>query len=116
MGFGTGSDVNFLRPSPLVVTPRSFFIAEAALVTLNLLDALLTISFVTAGVATEANPLLAAALTRSPADFVALKLALLFFGIGVLHACRRVPAARTAMSATAAAYVAICAWQLFHLL
>ena len=52
----------------------------AALLVLNLLDGALTIYWIWTGMATEANPFMAALINRSPVLFICGKLSLVFLG------------------------------------
>lgn len=58
--------------------------AFAALLVLNLADALFTLGWIEAGWATEANPLMAAALAWGPAAFVGTKLLLVSLAVQLL--------------------------------
>ena len=55
----------------------------------NLIDAAFTIAWTTAGIATEANPLLVEILERSPLLFMVAKLALVSAGIFLLFRRRK---------------------------
>ena len=66
------------------------------------------------GVATEANPLLAAAWSASPFTFHALKLALVVTGAVILLALRRTPVAQTTMALATAVYGAVVAYHLVN--
>jgi hypothetical protein len=95
-------------------TTENRFVRAAAVVVLlfNLLDAALTLLWTTAGVATEANPLLAPILERSPVEFMAIKVALVTFGVLLLWRLRWRQSARTAMVAGALAYSALVVYHL----
>ena len=62
-----------LRLTPLKVT-------VAGILVMNLIDAAFTIGWTSAGLATEANPLLDDVLARSPVLFMLAKLALVSLG------------------------------------
>jgi uncharacterized protein DUF5658 len=79
----------------------------AALLVLNLLDALFTLAFLQLHLAEEANPLMAAAYAGSPVLFLVLKLALVHGGALLLWLHRSTPAARGALAAGVALYAAI---------
>lgn len=94
---------------------RDFFLGEQVVVLFNVLDAAFTFFYLTAGLATEANPLLAAAWEAHPSLFLALKAILVGGGLFILHQCRHVPAARAAISAAIVTYGAVVMWHLVHL-
>lgn len=64
-----------------------------AIVVFNLFDALLTLVWICAGRATEANPLMKDLAESSPVLFVAVKLALVSLGCLVLGRYQRLPSA-----------------------
>ncbi len=84
----------------------------AAILLLNLIDALLTLLFLQSGLAEEANPLMDLAYRTSPMAFLLLKLAMVQAGILILHYHRRVPVAQHALHGVAAVYVAIVGYHL----
>jgi len=88
------------------------FPLAAALLILNLLDAVLTLLWIDAGVAVEGNPLMDQALSGGPVGFMVIKLALVSLGVGLLWRLRHRRAAGIAMIATAAAYSSLF---LYHL-
>lgn len=94
---------------------RTFLLAEVLLVLLNVADAAFTHMWLANGLATEANPLLAAAWESHPVTFHGLKAGLLFSGMAILHHLRWIGAARNAMGTLAAAYGGVVAWHLAHL-
>ena len=94
---------------------RAFQLAEVLLVVLNVVDAAFTHVWLANGMATEANPLLAAAWETHPVTFHGLKAGLLFSGMAILHHLRWIAAARTAMGTLAAAYGGVVAWHLANL-
>jgi hypothetical protein len=77
---------------------------------LNLVDAFSTLLVVTAGVATEANPLMAALLDTSPLLFLAGKLGLVSLGTWVLWRLRSSPLAAFGGFAVLLAYGAIAVY------
>lgn len=79
----------------------------AALLLLNLADALFTLAFLQLHLAEEANPLMAAAYAGSPVLFLAVKLALVHGGALLLWTHRAAAAARAALAAGVALYGAI---------
>ncbi len=78
----------------------------------SLADGVLTRALVGAGMASEANPLMRAALVRSPAVFLVLKLLLVGVGAAVLWRQRRRPLAFLALLGCLAVYAAVVACQL----
>ena len=92
-----------------------FYLAEALFLAFNALDAIFTILYVGVGVATESNPLLAAAMAISPVLFVTVKMALAILAVAILHTLRRTPAAQHVMVFGAVAYACVIAWHLAHL-
>src|SRR5262245_48399640 len=79
----------------------------AALLVLNLADALFTLSFLQLRVAEEANPLMRAAYAGSPVLFLGLKLLLVHSGALLLWIHRGAAAARVALAAGVGLYAAI---------
>lgn len=59
-------------------------VVVVSLVVLNLLDAVFTLVWVEAGIATEANVLLEGVLSQSAVGFMLVKMALLSLGVSVL--------------------------------
>lgn len=84
--------------------------AATLIVLLNLTDAIFTLLYVNAGVAREANPLMAAAMSGGAVSFMAAKLALVSLGVLVLVRLRHRPTASTALSAAAVCYGALVAY------
>ena len=69
--------------------PAPWFVALAySVLVLNLVDAVFTLIWVTSGHAVEANPLMAAALDKSPLYFMIAKLALVSGGVALLWRTR----------------------------
>lgn len=79
----------------------------AALLVLNLLDALFTLAFLQLHLAEEANPLMAAAYAGSPVLFLVVKLVLVHSGALLLWIHRATAAARGALAAGVALYAGI---------
>jgi hypothetical protein len=79
--------------------------AGAAIVILNLLDAIFTIVYTRTGVANEANPLMDSVLHASPVLFMIAKLGLVSLGVLLLWRLRHHRAARFGLAATSAAYL-----------
>lgn len=94
---------------------RGFFLAEKLVICFNVLDLLFTALYLTLGVATEANPLLAAAWELHPMAFVAAKSLLVGFGLAVLHVCRNRAAAQIGMGGALLVYAAVVGWHVIHL-
>lgn len=74
---------------------------------LNLADALFTLVYVEAGVATEANPLMHTALRESPVAFMAVKLALVSLGVWLLWRWRTRRSAIAGLVTATTAYASL---------
>lgn len=85
-------------------------VAVAAVPAMNAVDAAFTAHWIGTGVATEANPVMAAAYAVSPAVFVVAKMAMACAGVAVLAKFGKRVAARAGMAVTSAAYAAVCAY------
>lgn len=83
----------------------------AALLLLNLFDAVLTLFWVTTGITTEENPLMAAALSHSPLAFIGAKLGLVTLAVLLFHRHRRRRSVRLATWLLVGIYYGIA---LFH--
>lgn len=94
---------------------RGFYLAEILLFVLSVADSAFTHLWLAQGLATEANPLLAAAWGFSPLTFHTLKAALVGGSAAILHHCRAVPAAQLVMGLSTIAYASVVAWHLVHL-
>jgi hypothetical protein len=94
---------------------RGFYLAEILLFVLSAADSAFTHLWLVQGVATEANPLLAAAWGFSPLTFHTLKGALLLGSASILHHYRAVPAAQLVMGLSTMAYASVVAWHVVHL-
>ena len=93
---------------------QSFYLAEALLLLLSIADSALTHRSLEAGVATEANPLLAAAWSVSPLTFHGVKALLVLSSASILHRLREVPAARVTLATATLLYGAVVSWHLVH--
>lgn len=91
--------------------PRS----AAAVLFLNLLDGLFTLTFLQLHLAEEANPLMRVAYSHSPLAFMLIKLAVVHAGVLLLWANRRCTAARIALQAGVYLYAAIVVYHLSFL-
>jgi hypothetical protein len=85
-------------------------VAVAAVPAMNAVDAAFTSHWLMTGVATEANPVMAAAFAVSPEVFVVAKMVMACTGVGVLARYGKRATARAGMAVTAAAYAAVCAY------
>jgi Domain of unknown function (DUF5658) len=88
-------------------TRRIVEVAAAAVIVLNLLDAMFTLLWVRAGVATEANPFMDRAMAHGAVGFMTIKLALVSLCVGLLWRLRHRRAAAGALIASAVAYSSI---------
>ena len=88
-------------------TRRIVEIAAATVIILNLLDAICTLVWIRAGVASEGNPLMDQAMSHGPVGFMVVKLALVSLSVGLLWRLRHRRAAATALVTSAIAYSAI---------
>jgi Domain of unknown function (DUF5658) len=84
----------------------------AATLLFNLIDLVLTTTLVTLGLASEANPLMAALLDLGPVAFAAAKIAAVSLGVLVLARFHAHRLARAGTIATFAAYGALMVWHL----
>jgi hypothetical protein len=87
-------------------------VAGAAVVILNLLDAMFTIFYIRSGVAVESNPLMDQALTASPVLFMIAKLGLVSLGVMLLWRLRDHRAARFGLVATSTVYMTLLVYHL----
>jgi hypothetical protein len=87
-----------------LTTHRSFEAGLGALVVLNLADALFTLGWVEVGLATEANPVMAGAMTLGPGLFVLSKVALVTLATTLLYRNRSLLTARLALVPLALLY------------
>jgi hypothetical protein len=91
---------------------KPMLLAAGFVVVLNLLDAMFTLAYTHAGLATEANPLMEKFLSASPVLFMIAKLALVSMGVLVLWRLRHHRSARFGLVATSAAYVMLLCYHL----
>jgi hypothetical protein len=84
----------------------------AAVVILNLLDAIFTLIYTRTGLAIESNPLMDRVLGTSPVLFMVAKLCLVSLGVLLLWRLRERRAARVGLVATGAAYVVLLGYHL----
>ncbi|MBS2029486.1 MAG: hypothetical protein JST54_16410 [Deltaproteobacteria bacterium] len=89
--------------------------AAAGVMVLNLFDALFTLSFLQAGLCTEANPFMRGLYLCSPLLFMAVKLLSVNVGLAVLVRLKARPLARAALAFCVVAYVALAAYELTEL-
>ncbi len=89
------------------ITRRVVEIAAAALIVLNLLDAVFTLIWIKSGVAIEGNPFMDRALAHGAIGFMVIKLSLVSLGVLLLWRLRHRRAAATALVASAIAYTSI---------
>jgi hypothetical protein len=100
-------------PRPLPHPGYKWFLgAGAAIVILNLLDAMFTLVYIRSGVATESNPLMDQALTASPVLFMIAKLGLVSLGVLLLWRLRDHRAARFGLVATSTVYMTLLVYHL----
>jgi hypothetical protein len=92
------------------VATRTLRWAAGLVVVLNLLDALWTITFLEAGVADEANPLMVSALAHGPVGFMIAKLALVSLSVMLLWRLRHRRSAVLALWSGAMAYSLVVAY------
>lgn len=92
------------------------FAAAAALLVLNLADAVFTLTFLQLGVAREANPLMRLAYEASPVGFMLVKLSIVHGGTWLLWLHRSSSAGRLALNAGVLLYAAIVAYHCTFLL
>ena len=84
--------------------PKSFERVLGLLLVLNIIDAVLTSAWVSEGVATEGNPVMAAAMQYGFGPFVLGKVALVGLGVGLLYRYREERFARLAVIPAALLY------------
>ncbi|MBN1203529.1 MAG: hypothetical protein JXB05_01215 [Myxococcaceae bacterium] len=102
-GFWTGLGAFYLSP------------ASVALLVLNLLDGLFTLTFLQLEVAEELNPLMRLAYERSPLLFMVAKLIIVNAGLSLLCVHRAMRASRLAIRAGAVIYAVINVYHLAFL-
>lgn len=106
MPYASASASTRLTRSTLLVA------AGAVVVVLNLLDAMFTLVYTHAGLASESNPLMDHVLAASPVLFMVAKLGLVSLGVLLLWRLRSHRAARFGLVATGAAYVVLLGYHL----
>ena len=103
-----------VQPPPLmelsVRLPMS--VVAAAVIVLNLADAVFTLVYVHTGLAREGNPFMASALGSGSLAFMTVKLALVSLGVLLLVRLRARPAASAALVAAAIAYSTLFVYHL----
>ncbi|MEL6180054.1 MAG: DUF5658 family protein [Myxococcota bacterium] len=77
------------------------------IVIMNAADAIMTVFWVSAGLATESNPLMDWLLDVHPVLFVLAKLALVFLGVGMLWRYRHIRAAMVGVALVAVVYYGV---------
>jgi hypothetical protein len=87
-------------------------LAAAAIVILNLVDAVFTLLYTGSGMASEGNPLLSSVLSASPTAFMAVKLSLVSLGVLLLWRLRQRRAAVIGLVTTAMAYSTLMVYHL----
>ena len=93
-------------------TPPILRVLVVALVILNLLDAVFTLTWVQLGVATEANVLLAGVLDTSAVGFMLVKIGLVSLGVELLWRQRRRPLAVVGLVVCFVAYNTLLVYHL----
>lgn len=86
---------------------RLIELAAAALIVLNLLDAIFTLLWVESGIASEGNPIMGRAMTHGPVGFMVIKLALVSLCVLLLWRLRDRRAAAISLVTCAIAYSAV---------
>ena len=102
-------------PLESIGTPQHFRWLEGivkAVLVLNLVDAVLTLIWIQAGLATEANPVMAELVNNSPVAFVLSKVALVSLGSALLWRFRSRPLAVVGIFAVFLVYYVLI---LYHL-
>jgi hypothetical protein len=87
-------------------------VVAAAVLVLNLADALFTLIYVELGLAVEGNPLMSQPLGDGPLRFMLVKLALVSLGVLLLFRLRQRRAAAIALVASAVAYSSLFVYHL----
>lgn len=99
-----------IRSSLLKSGPVGF--AAAALLVLNLLDAIFTLGYVQLGAAEEANPLMALPLANGPLAFMLIKLSLVSLGVTLLWRLQKHRTAVAGMFGGTGVYIALVAYHI----
>ena len=87
-------------------------IAAGIILVLNLLDASFTLVWTTSGLATEANPLMDHVISRSPLQFMLVKVTLVSLGVLLLWRLRWQRMAKLAIVGSALAYGVLAVYHL----
>jgi len=102
-----------MASSGLRLTPLK--VVVASILVMNLIDAAFTIGWTSAGLATEANPLLDHVLARSPVLFMVAKLALVSLGIFLLFRLRKRRLAIAGLFACGCVYISLLVYHVSRL-
>ncbi len=94
------------------LAPEVLTYVAGAVIVLNLVDALWTLTYIEAGVARESNPLMEKALAFGPIAFVLAKLALVSLSVLLLWRLRERRSAAVALWSGAMTYTAIACYHL----
>lgn len=106
-------------PSPVQLLQRFAYGAAAALIIMNLLDAVFTLVYIYSGVAKESNPIMNHFLSFSPVLFVITKMALVSLAVVLLlRLLKQRQSASLALIGTSAAYALLICYHIsaVHLL
>ena len=87
---------------------KLLWIAAAAILVMNLYDAMMTLLVVESGVATEANPIMAAPLALGPIAFMLAKLGMVSAGVLLLWKLRGSSFAAFGIYSLSGIYTALC--------
>jgi hypothetical protein len=101
-----------LRSTPGVADSSPAFWLAASILVFNLIDGILTLAVVDAGLATEANPLMAASLGWGSVPFILVKTGLVSFGVYLLYLRRTHRLASAALVGLSAVYAAIVVYHI----
>jgi len=99
----TASSITLDSPLPVI----SFRRALVVLLVFNVMDALFTLGWIDAGLASEANPLMETALSHGAEFFIGSKLALVSLGSAILWRHAGLPLARLAALPVLVLYAAV---------
>jgi len=105
-------DYMYARVKPSQLPSRAVFWMAAAVVILNLVDALFTLGFIELGAATEANPLMALLLASGPVTFMIGKLTLVSMGVLLLWRYRARRSAICGLVCATTVYIALCIYHM----
>jgi len=104
-----------LKSNSGLLTDGAFQAILSLVICLNLLDAVLTLSEIHFGIATEANPLMKALIDYNPALFILGKTALVGFCLGILYMLRKHRQAHLGLRAVGIIYSALIGWHVIGL-